>query len=166
MKKATLGVMLAAAWLVVLAGPASAGAPAFLINPHSGKPGTSIQASDPDGECDGNNAQVTVALVPASGPAVTSTTVVPNNDGTWATNLTVPDGTDPGSYTVTAHCDQDQGVDSFDYDPQDFTVTAATTTTTAPTTTTEPPSTTPTTTAPVTTPPPATPVSATPALTG
>ncbi len=158
MRKAGVGFMLGAVMLFALAGPASSAEPGFQVTPASGAAGTTIHTSDPQGECDGNNALVTITLVPQSGPAVASTTVVPNNDGTWAKDLTVPNGTDPGSYTVTAHCDQDQGADSFTYDPQSFTVTGSATTTTAPTTTTTVPT-------PATT-PPATAVSATPTLTG
>ena len=169
MRKAVLGVMLAAAWLVVPAGPASAGAPGFDINPQSGGPGTTIHASDSRGDCDGNDAHVTVGLKPASGAAVASTTIVPNSDGTWTADVKVPNGTGPGSFSVTAHCEQDAGADSFNYIPQAFTVTPGATTTTAPstTTTTVAPATTTTTVAPVTataTPPVA--VTATPTMTG
>jgi len=170
MRKAVLGVTVIVAWLVVMAGPASAGRPSFQITPPSGAPGTTIHASDSAGECDGNDAHVTVSLQPASGgAAVTSTTIVPNSDGTWATDLKVPDATKAGSFSVTAHCDQDEGVDTFDYAPQSFTVTGATTTTTTPpsTTTTTAPVTT-TTAAPVTVTaaPPAVAVTATPTMTG
>jgi len=170
MRKAVLGVMLAAGLLVVPAGPASAGRPSFQIKPQSGGPGTTIHASDSFGECDGNNAHVTVGLQPESGAVVASTTIVPNSDGTWTADVTVPNGTGPGSFLVTAHCDQDAGADSFDYVPQTFTVTGATTTTrtTAPptTTTTTVPVTT-TTTAPVTaTAAPPVAVTATPTMTG
>jgi hypothetical protein len=157
MRKAGVGFMLSAVMLFALAGPAASAPPGFQVTPASGPAGTTIHASDPQGECDGNNALVTITLKPQSGPSVASTTIVPNGDGTWTKNLTVPNGTDPGTFSVTAHCEQDQGADSFDYDPQTFTVTG-TATTTVPTTTTTVPT-------PVMT-PPATAVTATPTLTG
>ena len=170
MRKAALGVILATAWVVMLAAPTSAASPGFQISPSSGPVGTTIHASDSLGECDGNNAQVTVSLQGDSGPAVASTVIVPNSDGTWTADITVPADTEPGSFSVTARCDQDEGADSFDYVASAFTVTGAATTTT--TATAAPSSTTTTTAAPVAvatepvTAAPAVAVDATPAMTG
>lgn len=165
MRKAVFGVMLAAAWMFVLAAPTSAAGPGFQITPSSGPVGTTIHVSDTQGECDGNNAQVTVGLQAGAGPAVATTVIVPNSDGTWTVDLTVPATAAPGSFSVTAHCDQDAGADSFDYGAQAFTVTGAATSTTTPTTAAP---TTTTTVAPAvaTTAAPAVAVEASPTMTG
>jgi len=158
--------------LVWAAAPASAGRAVFVSTPKSGPPGTTIQASDNNDICGiAPDDEVTVSLVPAAGgDAIATVTTETGEDGVWSTTLTVPTDATPGEYSVTAHCRAiSEDDESFDYEPNTFTVTgpAPTTTTTPTTVVPEATTTTTTTVAPVMVQaPPAAPVVAQPALTG
>ena len=147
-RKSFAAGVVAAAVLGLWAAPVAAGAPTFQISPKSGLAGTTIHASDPESQCGNHTSgdEITVALstsLPeaqvraAASPILATVDVTTEQDGTWSADITVPDGTPPGTYYVLAHCralsfDDEQ----YDYVPNTFTVTEPPTTTTSSTSTT------------------------------
>jgi hypothetical protein len=156
--------------LVWAAVPAGAGKNVtFVSTPSSGPAGTVIHASDHNFGCDSPGADVHVELISQDEETVAEAGTTVNSDSVWDLDLTVPAGTPPGAYIVTANCND--GEFQVFYNDNSFTVTAApaTTTTTSTTVAATAATTTTTTVPPVVVAPaatPAAPVVASPALTG
>jgi hypothetical protein len=143
-RKIAVTVVVFIAFLRLIAGGASAQAPdpAMSVSPPSGPPGTTLTVSGtecsivpPDPDTDGPE-QVFVQLLAPDGTPVTQTTTPAEINGTWSTQMTVPETTAlGGALTVSANC---QGDSSFSYGSSTFGVEAVegpapttTTTTTA-----------------------------------
>ncbi len=161
--RAGLAALTTVGLLTIVGGlPASAGAAPLQVDPTSVHAGATVNASS---YC--NDSDLSLLLFagaspsygqPAGTPIVTTTpTNWDQQTGAWSGSLTVPEGTAPGQYTVSAHCYGEGEI----YQNGVITVLADATTTT---TTTTMPSTTTTSVPPVA--PPAPTVRVTPTYTG
>lgn len=94
------------------------------IAPLTGPPGTAINVTGDGAQTD---KLVKVALVTSSegGTSLTEVEVTPQADGTFATTITVPDGTGSGSYAVRAEQINPVTGGLIHYWYNDFTVTGA-----------------------------------------
>jgi hypothetical protein len=152
--------------------PAGAGTnPSFESTPSSGPAGTVIHASDNNFNCDSSGATVHVEVFDAQEKSVAQADTEVTSDATWAVDVKIPNGAEPGQYVVTAICTD--GELRVVYADNPFTVTAppatTTTTSTSTTTTVAAAAVTTTTTVPVVVTPaatPAAPVVAAPKFTG
>ncbi len=157
MKRILLAFALCATSLAVGATAAGAGAVLDLgdltVDPASGPAGTAVTVSGTDCTYAQDLVDQTPRIVESSPfyvetwfEAGDQTAQAPATDGSWSHEFTVPDGTEPGVYMITATCYYDDGEISRThgrYNDGEFTVTEpATTTTVAPTTTTVAPTTT------------------------
>lgn len=141
------------------------------VTPTSGPGGTVVTVSGSDCVVDDVPGEVEFGLADFGNfTPVVFDVAVPDVDGNWTGQFTVPPGTDPeGTYAVGAECvievDEGEFEPIVEYFPVEFDVTGD-----GPTPTTAPPATTPPTTGPgtpeVPTPPPATPVVRPPDQTG
>jgi hypothetical protein len=141
---AAASLAIAGSALIAVGLPAGAGAPALQVTPTTLNAGESVAANS---TCSGTT--VDLALYAGTIPSFTTpdgpplATVTITLDGpAWDHDLTVPGGTAPGAYTVSAHC---FGGNENYYVNASITVTAPpvqSSTTSAPTTTAVAPTTT------------------------
>jgi cell division septation protein DedD len=161
---------------VALASPPASAGDGFTVTPTSGPAGTVIAVSGTGCYEEGLPDRHVSIILTDGEQASASSSVVPEDNGAWSGQLTVPAGADPAAtYEVYASCWGsilgDNGQEIVSYGPVAFDVTGGGTQPTTPTTatpTTQPPTETTDPTAPdgPETPPPATPVVRPPDQTG
>jgi len=185
MRRLAVGLLIGAATLALpgIAGGGGAGGGTLSVNPPSGTPGSEFTVSgtgcfvEMESTSDAAAQQDQQAQNGVMGPLVEVTVGFPtplemsthaDGEGAWSVTFTVPAGTPPGPYTITAEC-LNTPRDLGSVSALDFVYTGITYTVAAPVTPTPPSPGTPTAPAPAGTvpaPAPATPVAVAPALTG
>jgi hypothetical protein len=150
-KKRTAAAIVAGAAAVLVAAPPAGAGDGFTVTPTSGPAGTVISVSGTGCYEEGLPDRHVSIILSDGEQASASSSVVPDDNGAWSGQLTVPAGADPaGTYQVYASCWGsilgDNGQEILAYGPVAFDVTgggpAPTTPTTQPnepTPTTQPP---------------------------
>lgn len=143
-KVVTAAVTLCLAGAVGVSSQAGAGSASLNVDPTTVQAGGVITVSQYCAFASGTaTVDVTVSpgwidpwTDPANPPVVGASDVTPDEAAQWSVQLTIPAGTEPGSYTVWARC-SDGPQETREYGSVELTVTPGPTTTTsvAPTTT-------------------------------
>lgn len=127
----------------LLSSAGAGGAPTMTVNPSSGEPGSTFTVSGTQCFFEFNGASVhangelgpEVTVHVAFPTPLDATTNADIATGTWSVQFTVPAGTPPGAYDVTATChntpingfgDGDVGTQDFNYPAAPFNVLPAT----------------------------------------